>query len=67
MIGTVKWFNTAKGYGFIQPDNGAKDVFVHISAVEQSPLGNLVEGQKVSFEIENGKQGKVSAIRLQAA
>jgi len=67
MIGTVKWFNTAKGYGFIQPDNGAKDVFVHISAVEQSSLGNLVEGQKVSFEIENGKQGKVSAVRLQAA
>jgi cold shock protein len=67
MIGTVKWFNAAKGYGFIQPDSGEKDVFVHISAVEQSPLGSLNEGQKVSFEIERGQQGKVSAIRLQAA
>jgi CspA family cold shock protein len=67
MFGTVKWFNAAKGYGFIQPDSGEKDVFVHISAVEQSPLGSLNEGQKVSFEIERGQQGKVSAIRLQAA
>jgi CspA family cold shock protein len=67
MIGTVKWFNAAKGYGFIAPQDGAKDVFVHISAVEQSSLGSLTEGQKVSFEVERGQQGKVSAVNLQAA
>jgi CspA family cold shock protein len=66
-IGTVKWFNSMKGYGFIQPDDGAKDVFVHISAVEQSGLGNLKEGQKLSFDLEKGQQGKVSAINLQNA
>jgi CspA family cold shock protein len=65
--GTVKWFNTQKGYGFIQPDDGAKDVFVHISAVERSGLGNLQEGQKVSFDLERGQQGKVSAVNLQSA
>src|ERR1700722_6479295 len=66
-IGTVKWFNSQKGYGFIQPDDGAKDVFVHISAVEVSGLGSLNEGQKVSFEIERGQQGKVSAGNLKNA
>jgi cold shock protein len=63
-IGTVKWFNAQKGYGFIQPDNGAQDVFVHISAVERSGLGNLMEGQKVSFELERGDRGKTSAVNL---
>ncbi len=66
-IGTVKWFNPTKGFGFIQPEDGAKDVFVHISAVERSGLGNLQEGQKVSFELERGQQGKVSAVNLKAA
>jgi CspA family cold shock protein len=66
-IGTVKWFNSMKGYGFIQPDDGAKDVFVHISAVEQSGLGSLKEGQKLSFDLEKGQQGKVSAVNLQNA
>lgn len=65
-IGTVKWFNSAKGYGFIQPDDGSKDVFVHISAVERSGLGNLAEGQKISFDVERGREGKSSAINLQA-
>ena len=64
--GTVKWFNAQKGYGFIEPDDGAKDVFVHISAVEKSGLGRLDEGQKISFELERGQQGKVSAVNLQA-
>ncbi len=64
--GTVKWFNATKGYGFIQPDDGSKDVFVHISAVERSSLGTLNEGQKVRFEIQAGKQGKMSAENLQA-
>ena len=63
-IGTVKWFNSQKGYGFIQPEDGSKDVFVHISAVERSGLGNLVEGQRVSFEVERGNQGKTSAVNL---
>jgi CspA family cold shock protein len=62
--GTVKWFNPAKGFGFIAPDDGAKDVFVHISAVERSGIGNLREGQRVSFELERGQQGKVSAVDL---
>lgn len=62
--GTVKWFNPAKGYGFIAPDDGAKDVFVHISAVERSGMGNLREGQRVSFELERGQQGKVAAVNL---
>jgi cold shock protein len=63
-IGTVKWFNTTKGYGFIAPDDGAKDVFVHISAVTRSGIGSLHEGQRVSFELERGQQGKVSAVDL---
>lgn len=66
-IGTVKWFNSQKGYGFIQPDDGTKDVFVHISAVEVSGLGSLNEGQKVSFDVENGQKGKVSAVNLKRA
>jgi cold shock protein len=66
-VGTVKWFNSQKGYGFIQPDDGAKDVFVHISAVEAAGLGNLNEGQKLSFELERGQQGKVSAVNLKNA
>jgi CspA family cold shock protein len=63
-IGTVKWFNPQKGYGFIQPDDGAQDVFVHISAVERSGIGNLHEGQKVSFDLERGDRGKTSAVNL---
>jgi len=66
-IGTVKWFNSQKGYGFIQPEDGSKDVFVHISAVERAGLGSLHEGQRVSFELERGQQGKTSAVNLQKA
>ena len=62
--GTVKWFNAQKGYGFIQPEDGSKDVFVHISAVERSGIGNLYEGQRLSFELERGNQGKTSAVNL---
>ncbi len=65
--GTVKWFNAQKGFGFIQPDDGSKDVFVHISAVERSGMGSLNEGQKLSFDLEKGQQGKTSAINLKAA
>ena len=66
-IGTVKWFNAQKGFGFIQPDDGGKDVFVHISAVERSGMGNLSEGQKVSFDIETDpRRGKSSAANLKA-
>ena len=63
-IGTVKWFNSAKGFGFIQPDDNSKDVFVHISAIERAGLSSLHEGQKVSFALERGQQGKVSAVDL---
>jgi CspA family cold shock protein len=66
-IGTVKWFNSPKGYGFIQPEDGSKDVFVHISAVERAGMGNLHEGQRVSFEVERGNQGKTSAVNLRQA
>jgi cold shock protein len=65
--GTVKWFNAQKGYGFIQPDDGSKDVFVHISAVERAGLGSLNENQKVTFELERGQQGKTSAVNLQVS
>jgi len=65
--GTVKWFNPSKGYGFIMPEDGSKDVFVHISAVERSGLGSLREGQKLSFDLERGQQGKVSAVNLKNA
>lgn len=64
--GTVKWFNPAKGYGFISPDDGSKDVFVHISAVEKAGLGTLKENQKVSFDLEKGRDGKTSAGNLKA-
>jgi CspA family cold shock protein len=64
--GTVKWFNAQKGYGFIQPDDGSKDVFVHISAVERAGMGNLREGQKLNYELEQGQQGKTSAVNLRA-
>jgi len=67
-IGTVKWFNGQKGFGFIQPDDGGKDVFVHISAVERSGLQSLSEGQKVSYELETDRRsGKQSAGNLRAA
>ena len=62
--GTVRWFNTQKGYGFIHPDGGSGDVFVHSSAVERSGLSTLQEGQKVSFEVETGRDGKTSAENL---
>ena len=63
--GTVKWFNAQKGYGFIQPDNGGQDVFVHISAVERAGI-TLNEGSKVSFDLEQGQRGRTSAVNLQA-
>jgi cold shock protein len=63
-IGTVKWFNAQKGFGFIQPDDGSKDVFVHISTVERSGIGNLHEGQKLSYDIERGREGKTAAVNL---
>ena len=66
--GTVKWFNKTKGYGFIQPDQGGKDVFVHISAVERSGMRSLAEGQKVSYEVQADRRtGKESAANLKAA
>jgi cold shock protein len=64
--GTVKWFNSQKGYGFIQPDDGSNDVFVHISAVERSGIGYLHDGQKLSYELERGNQGKTRAVALKA-
>jgi CspA family cold shock protein len=64
--GTVKFFNNAKGFGFIQPDDGSKDVFVHISAVERAGLATLAENQKVSFELQKGTNGKISAANLTA-
>ena len=63
--GTVKFFNDAKGFGFIQPDNGGKEAFVHISALERSGIATLSEGQKVSYDLETGRDGKVSATNLQ--
>jgi len=65
-IGTVKWFNPTKGFGFIQPENGDNDVFVHISAVEKAGLGTLTEGQRVSYEVVT-ERGKKAAGNLQAA
>ncbi len=62
--GTVKWFNSVKGYGFIQPEDGSKDAFVHISAVERAGLMSLAEGQKVQYELQNGQNGKTSAENL---
>jgi len=67
-IGTVKFFNSTKGFGFIQPDDGSNDVFVHISAVERAGLRNIVEGQKLSFEaVRDNRNGKFAAENLQAA
>lgn len=66
--GTVKFFNSTKGYGFIQPDDGSTDVFVHISAVERAGMHTIVEGQKLSFEaVRDTRSGKIAADRLQAA
>ncbi len=62
--GTVKWFNSAKGFGFIVPEDGSKDAFVHISAVERAGLSSLSEGQKVSYELQDGKNGKSAAENL---
>jgi CspA family cold shock protein len=66
-IGTVKWFNAQKGYGFIAPEDGTKDVFVHVSAVERSGMGSLHEGQRLSFELQRDRNGKMSACNLQQA
>ena len=63
---TVKWFNTTKGFGFIAPDDGGKDVFVHISAVERSGLTGLADNQKVSFELQDGRDGRQMASDLEA-
>ncbi|MCU4652008.1 cold-shock protein [Roseibacterium sp. SDUM158016] len=62
--GTVKWFNTTKGFGFIQPESGGRDVFVHISAVERAGLTGLADEQKVTFEVESGRDGRESATDL---
>ena len=62
--GTVKWFNPAKGFGFIEPEDGSKDAFVHISAVESAGLSSLNEGQKVSYELQTGQNGRTSAENL---
>jgi CspA family cold shock protein len=66
-IGTVKFFNTDKGYGFIQPDDGGQDNFVHITAVERAGMSTLNKDQRLSYEVETGRNGKASAVNLQAA
>jgi cold shock protein len=66
-VGTVKFFNNDKGYGFIQPEGGGNDAFVHISAVERSGMTTLNEGQRVNYEIENDARGRASAVNLQPA
>jgi CspA family cold shock protein len=63
--GTVKFFNSTKGFGFIAPEDGSKDAFVHVTALEQAGIGTLVEGQKVSYDLESGRDGKSSAVNLQ--
>ncbi|GLQ53159.1 cold-shock protein [Devosia nitrariae] len=65
--GTVKFYNSTKGFGFIAPDDGSKDAFVHVSAVERAGLSGLGEGQKVTYDIENGRDGRASAVNLQLA
>ena len=64
-VGTVKWFNSTKGFGFIEPEDGGADVFVHITAVQASGVNGLEEGQKVSYELEEGRNGKTNAVNLQ--
>ena len=64
-VGTVKWFNSTKGFGFIEPEEGGADVFVHITAVQASGMNGLEEGQKVSYELEEGRNGKTNAVNLQ--
>ena len=65
--GTVKWFNSSKGFGFIEPDSGGKDIFVHISSVERSGLTGLGDAQKVTFDVESGRDGRESATNLRLA
>lgn len=65
--GTVKWFNAEKGYGFIKPEEGDKDVFVHISALQEANIANLQDDQQVTFDLEEGRNGKTSAINLKIA
>ena len=64
-VGTVKWFNSTKGFGFIEPEDDGADVFVHITAVQASGMNGLEEGQKVSYELEEGRNGKTNAVNLQ--
>ena len=64
-VGTVKWFNSTKGFGFIEPDEGGADVFVHITAVQASVMDGLAEGQKVSYDLEEARNGKTNAVNLQ--
>lgn len=64
--GTVKWFNPTKGYGFIAPDNGGQDVFLHISAVERAGMSSVNEGQKLEYELEKGRSGKTAAVNIKA-
>ena len=64
-VGTVKWFNSTKGYGFIEPEDGGADVFVHITAVQASGMDGLEEGQNLSFDLEEARNGKTNAVNLQ--
>ena len=64
MTGTVKWFNTTKGYGFIEPETGGKDVFVHISAIQKAGLRSLNEGQKIGFDVEQQQSGRTAAVNI---
>jgi len=66
-IGTVKFFNAQRGFGFIQPSDGSKDIFVHATAIERAGMATLSEGQKVSYEVERGRDGRMSAVNLGAA
>ena len=67
ITGTVKFYNSTKGFGFISPDDGGKDAFVHVSAIERAGMSGLGEGQKVSYDVEKGRDGRESAVNLQAA